>query len=135
MADVTTDPLVDRLRQFERVLEVGIGPRPDLAAALADAGVDVLAIDIDPVSTPAGVTFRQADVGTLTPTAVGHRDAVVARRLPPELHRPTARLAASLDAELLFTTLGGEFPAVEVEVVTIDGGTIYRRPAESDTVL
>jgi len=41
----TTHALVDRLAGFERVVEVGVGHRPDVAAALADRGVSVTVTD------------------------------------------------------------------------------------------
>ena len=44
--------LVDDLDAFDRLLEVGIGNRPDVAAALERRGRTVVAIDVSPPETP-----------------------------------------------------------------------------------
>lgn len=127
--------LEERLGRYERVLEVGIGERTGLAERLHHAGIDVLAVDIARVSVPDGVEFLRADVRSLDSDRIGPVDAVYARRLPPELHKPSARLAARAGADLYFTTLGGEFPIVETQTLTGPDETVYTRQIESDTVL
>ena len=57
--------------------------------------------------------------------ASGGIDAVYARRLPAELHRPTVELARRLDAACLFTTLGFEEPVVPVERRSLPDTTLY----------
>ncbi|WP_096390602.1 UPF0146 family protein [Halopenitus persicus] len=47
------------------VVEVGIGDRHDAARALANAGHDVIAIDVTERDVPSGVRFIQADVHAL----------------------------------------------------------------------
>lgn len=119
------EALVARLAVNERLLEVGVGRRTDVAAALADAGCDVLAIDIDlVVDPPDGVAFRRADVTAVDPDSLAPRDAVYALNLPPELARPTAELAAAIDAPLLFTTLGFDEPPARLAVAreSLPGG-------------
>lgn len=123
------------LTAYDRLLEVGIGERTDLARRLADAGCDVVAIDIAPVCTPPGVTTITADVTEFDVVSLGPFDAVYAQRLPPELHRPTAIAADRVDADLYFTTLGGEFPTVEVTTITTEEGTVYSRERDSRMVL
>ncbi|MFW6448642.1 MAG: UPF0146 family protein [Halobacteriota archaeon] len=123
------DPLLRRLRSHRRVLEVGIGRHTRLARQLHAAGVEVVAIDIDPVVVPPGVTFRRVDVAALSPADVAPIDAVYGRHLPPELHGPSARLAEALGADLLFTTLGADPPTVDVHPRSDPEGTVFVRPA------
>ncbi len=61
--------LVDDLDAFDRLLEVGIGNRPDVAAALERRGRTVVAIDVSrpetPDADPSNVDVRRIDVGVL----------------------------------------------------------------------
>jgi hypothetical protein len=126
--------LVDVLARYDRLVEVGIGSRTAVAEALAAAGKTVTATDVHPRQVPDGVRFVADDVveaarrdpADATIYAV---DAVYARNLPPELHRPARDVAHAQGADLLFTTLGGDQPVVPVERVTIDEGTLYVAPA------
>jgi len=52
MPHADSGPIVDRLARFDRVVEVGVGRRPDVASALADRGVRVTATDITPREVP-----------------------------------------------------------------------------------
>ncbi len=106
-------------------MEVGIGERPDVAAALADAGKRVTATDVRPREVPAGVEFVRDDVVDPDPAVYRDADAVYALNLPPELHRPALAVARDHDAALLFTTLGGDQPAVPVARETIPGETLF----------
>jgi uncharacterized UPF0146 family protein len=140
----TADALVDRLDGHDRVVEVGIGERTDAAAGLAAAGVDVVAVDRRPVTVPEGVEYVRDDIvrraadhdpksGPESGPEMGPyegADAVYARRLPPELHRPTLTVARAVGAEFVFTTLGGEPPTVPVARGTVPGGTLYRAVPE-----
>ncbi|WP_119817418.1 UPF0146 family protein [Halalkaliarchaeum desulfuricum] len=128
--------LADRLAGYDSLLEVGVGRRPGVAAALADAGCRVVAIDVDPdivavarAETPAGVTVIQADVVSLADRkqfpSEYDVDAVYARNLPAELQRPSLELARRVGADLLFTTLGFEAPVIPVERDHLDGGVLY----------
>ncbi|UPV72779.1 hypothetical protein M0R89_09475 [Halorussus limi] len=125
MRPPTRRAIVGRLSGFERVVEVGIGNRTDVAAALADAGVAVTATDVRPREVPAGVAFAEDDVLDPDPARYRDADAVYALNLPPELHRPTLEVARRHDAAFLFTTLGGDPPAVPVERETVPGETIF----------
>jgi len=123
-----TDPLiVRRLRDEERVLEVGIGDRTGVAARLVDAGVDVRATDVRSVSVPDGVRFRVEDVTAVDEPDAFHRvDAVYALNCPAELHGPIRDLAAAIGATFRFTTLGYEQPSITVERETLGGGDTPR---------
>ncbi|MFB6126666.1 MAG: UPF0146 family protein [Halolamina sp.] len=126
MKTAARDALRDRLADHHRLLEVAVGNRTDLAAALVAAGHDVLAVDVADCPVPEAVAFRRADVASLDPKAVGLRDAVYALNLPPELHRSTADLAAALGCPLLFTTLGFDEPTVPVARESLPAGeTLY----------
>ncbi len=119
--------IVRRLRDDERVLEVGIGDRTGVAARLVEAGVDVRATDVRPVAVPEGVSFRVEDVTTVDEPEAFHRvDTVYALNAPAELHRPIRALAAAVGATFRFTTLGYEAPSIPVEHETLGGGDTPR---------
>ena len=115
----------DYIRGYDRVVEIGIGRRTDLAERLAKAGVSVTATDIYSREVPDGVAFVRDDVVDPDPAVYADADAIYARNLPPELHRPALEVAREADAAFYFTTLGGDQPAVPVERKTIDDGTLY----------
>jgi uncharacterized UPF0146 family protein len=126
----TRHALVARLSRFDRVVEVGIGTRPDVAAALASDGTAVTATDIEQCPVPDGVRFVRDDVTDPDRGVYADADAIYALNLPPELHRPTRALARAVDATFLFTTLGAEPPAVPVEREMLPGTTLYTAKAE-----
>ncbi|QLG49324.1 hypothetical protein HYG82_10850 [Natrinema halophilum] len=117
--------MIDYLADYERVIEIGIGRRTDLARALAKEGTTVTATDVHDREVPATVRFVRDDIVTPDPTVYASADAVYARNLPPELHRPALEVARDADADFLFTTLGGDQPTVPVERKTIETGTLY----------
>ncbi|GAB6879717.1 hypothetical protein JCM17823_19910 [Halorubrum gandharaense] len=145
-------PLVDALADFDRLLEVGVGTRPEVARELAARGREVVAIDVraealpappgpDPESeaAPGSLRFAVGDVlaladsldpagdlgGTVNGGLGGPFDAVYACNLPAELQRPTRKLAHRLDATFAFTTLGFEEPVVPAERRTVGRETLY----------
>lgn len=122
-----TDALADRLEAYDRLVEVGIGRRTDVASALTERGVSVTATDVHTRPTPDGVDFVEDDVVDPEVTVYEGVDALYALNLPPELHRPALEVARRVDADFLFTTLGGDQPAVPVRCETIAGGreTLY----------
>jgi hypothetical protein len=126
----TVDVLADRLARFERVVEVGIGHRTAVAAALSDRCLAVVATDIHERAVPEGVSFVCDDVTDPDPTVYADAGAIYALNLPPELHRPTADLARSVEATFYFTTLGGDPPTVPVERETLPGETLFRAKPE-----
>ncbi|WP_259534783.1 UPF0146 family protein [Halalkaliarchaeum sp. AArc-CO] len=128
--------LADRLAGYDSLLEVGVGRRPGVAAALADAGCRVVAVDVDPevvaetrAETPTGVTVVHADVVSLADRRQlppeYDVDAVYARNLPAELQRPSRQLARRVGADLSFTTLGFEAPVIPVDRDHLEGGVVY----------
>jgi hypothetical protein len=134
------DALTDALARFDRPAEVGVGDRTDLAAALADAGADVTVVDLDPPEPPPGVRAVRDDVvaraaaadgGSLGPYA--DRDALYARRLPPELQRPALTVARAAGVPLLFTTLGGDPAVVSARPQTVREGTLFWAGEGEDT--
>ena len=118
--------LVARLAEFDTAVEVGIGARTAVAAALCDQGVTMTATDVVSRDVPDGVAFVIDDA--FDPDLDIYRDAAVIYALnsPPELHRSIRAIARAVDARFLFTTLGGDFPVVPVSTETIPGGTLYR---------
>ena len=121
----TRRALARRLSDFDRVVEIGVGRAPDLAAELAAASVTVTATDVRERSVPDGVRFVVDDVTDPNKRVYEDADAIYGLNLPPELQRPCATLAASVDAAFLFTTLGGDPPIVPVSRETIPGETIF----------
>ncbi|NHX36690.1 MULTISPECIES: UPF0146 family protein [Halolamina] len=127
MNSQTTPAIVRWLRGARTLLEVGIGDRAGVAAGLVDAGADVRATDVYPVSVPEGVRFRVEDVTTVEAPEEFHRvEVVYALNCPPELHRPIADLAESVGATFVFTTLGYDEPSIPVEREQLGGGDAPR---------
>jgi uncharacterized UPF0146 family protein len=121
----TRRAIVARLAAFDRAVEVGIGNRTDVAATLADDGTVVTATDIYSREVPEAVAFAEDDVLDPDPAVYRNADVIYALNLPAELHRPTLAVAQDHDAAFLFTTLGGDQPAVPVERETVPGETIF----------
>jgi uncharacterized UPF0146 family protein len=121
----TRRALADALADHDAVVEVGIGRRTDVAAALADAGATVTATDVVDRAVPDGVRFVRDDVTDPDPGVYRDADAVYALDCPPELHRALRDVARDADAACYFTTLGGDQPAVPVERRTLPGETLF----------
>jgi len=117
--------VVDALADYRPLVEVGVGRRTDVAAELAARGRDVTATDVRERDVPEGVAFVRDDVTDPDSSIYADADAVYALNCPPELHGALAAVAADADAACLFTTLGGDQPAVPVERRTVASGTLY----------
>jgi len=122
--------LIARLSGYASAVEVGVGRRPEVAAGLADADVSVAATDVVDRDVPPGVSFVRDDVVAAAdrddPGDTYRTDLIYGLNLPPELHRPVLRVAGVVDADFLFTTLGGDPPVVPCDVESIaDGETLY----------
>jgi uncharacterized UPF0146 family protein len=128
--------LSDALARYDRLVEVGVGDRTDLAATLAAVGGEVTVVDVSPPEPTPGVRVvrddvvaRAESVERARPPDIGpyaDSDAVYARRLPPELQRPALTVARAVGAPLLFTTLGGDPVVVDATPETVTEGTLYR---------
>jgi len=121
----TREALVGRLSAYDSVVEVGVGREPAVAAELARAGVAVTATDIHHRTVPPVVTFVLDDITAPQRSLYADAGALYGLRLPPELHRPALDLARDVDADLFFTTLGGDPPAVPVRAETLPAETLY----------
>lgn len=117
--------IVDTLSGFASVVEVGVGARTDVAAALAERGVSVTATDVVPRSVPSGVEFVRDDVTDPDRGVYEGAGAMYAQRLPPELQRPLVDLARHVDAAAFFTTLGGDPAVVPADPRTVESGTLF----------
>jgi uncharacterized UPF0146 family protein len=124
--EVTCSALVDRLSGYARVVEVGVGHRPEVARRVAATGTDVTATDIRSRETPRTVGFVVDDVTHPDRGIYTGADALYALNCPPELHRPVRDLARAVGADCLFTTLGTDQPAVSVTRETLPGETLFR---------
>jgi len=99
---------------------------------LAADGVTVTATDVVERPVPDGVVFVRDDVTDPDPSVYAEADAVYARNLPPELHRPAFTVARDAAAAFLCTTLGGDQPTIPVDREMLPGGeTLYRATAVS----
>jgi uncharacterized UPF0146 family protein len=125
MGVATTHALVGRLARFDRVVEVGVGRRPKVAAGLAARGVSVTATDIRERSVPGSVRFVRDDATDPDREVYAGADAVFARNLPPELHGSVRDVAREVGARFLFTTLGADPPAVPVARETLPVTTLF----------
>ena len=121
----TVEEIVGYLEIYDRVVEVAIGRRYDVAKELAERGVTVTATDVHPREIPDGVRFVEDDVFEPDRRIYEGCEALYALNLPPELHRATLEVARQVDAAFLFTTLGGEQPLVPVRRIAISGDTLY----------
>jgi uncharacterized UPF0146 family protein len=121
-----TPGLVARLAEYDRLVEVGVGQRPDVAAALAERGRTVTATDIRDRPTPDGVAFVRDDTTDPDPTVYRGADAVYALRCPPELQRPLRTVAHDAGADCLFTTLGADPAVVPATPTTLTEATLVR---------
>jgi uncharacterized UPF0146 family protein len=117
--------LLAALDGFERVIEVGVGRRPDVAMGLAARGVSVTATDIVARETPGAVTFVRDDVTDPTLALYADTDLIYAVNCPPELQGPMWDLARRVDAACRFTTLGTDPPVVPAEPHQLPGETLY----------
>lgn len=120
-----TEALADRLSGYDSLVEVGIGRRPDLAAALVERGCTVVATDVHDRPVPDGVRFVRDDVTDPDQAVYADADAIYALNLPPELHRPALAVAREADADLLFTTLGGDSPLIPVDRETLPDDVLF----------
>ena len=126
MLTEATVALVDRLARYDALVEVGVGRRPGVAAALADRGRTVTATDVRGRDVPGGVRFVRDDVTDPDPAVYRGADAVYARNCPPELQRPLADAASAADAACLFTTLGADPAVVDATTETLSDRTLHR---------
>ncbi|ERG89957.1 MAG: uncharacterized protein conserved in archaea [halophilic archaeon J07HX5] len=127
--------LVARLAEVAhtQAVEIGVGRRPAVAAALADRGVTVVATDVHDRSVPETVQFVRDDVTAPRRSVYAGTDIVYARNLPPELHRPTVALARAHNAVCLFTTLGQDSPVVPVERTQLPAETLFLARAQTQS--
>ncbi|WP_211330709.1 UPF0146 family protein [Halalkalicoccus subterraneus] len=119
------DALADELARYDPLVEIGIGRRPAVARALVDRGCRVTATDVHPRETPDGVRFILDDVVDPDYAIYADAGALYALNCPPELHRPARDLARRVGAAFLFTTLGGDGPAVPVSRRTLPSETLF----------
>ena len=122
----TRDAIVARLSDADAVVEVAIGHRTEIAAALAARGVDVTATDVRERAVPADVAFVRDDLTDPDPAVYRGADRLFAQNLPAELQRPAREIAEVCGAKLSFTTLGAEEPVIDVTREALPGETLYR---------
>ena len=126
-AVASPDPpaIVDVLAEYDCVIEIGIGSRTTVARALAERGVSVRATDVVHRETPPDVSFVRDDVRDPDLDMYEGVEALYALRLPPDLQRHVWRLARDVDADLLFTTLGGDPALIPCRPRTVREGTLF----------
>lgn len=117
--------LADRLCRYDRLVEVGVGNRPDIAIELAERGCHVTATDIYARPVSDTVRFVIDDVTDPDLAVYQGADAVYALNCPPELQRSLADVATAVGADCLFTTLGGDPVVVDATPETLSGDTLF----------
>ncbi len=117
--------LVDRLARYDELIEIGVGNRPEIAAALAERGRRVTATDLYDRSVSPPVRFVRDDVTDPDLTVYAGADALYALNCPPELQRALVDAAAAASADCLFTTLGADPAIVEATPETLPEGTLF----------
>lgn len=127
MTAATRAALTARFDEYASLVEVGVGQRPGLAGDLA-RDATVTATDIAPRAVPASVAFVLDDITQPDLGVYRGADLVYARRLPPELQRPTRAVAREVGAVCAFTTLGGEPALGPVRPEAIPGTTLFWVP-------
>ena len=121
----TSGAICAHLESFDRLVQVGIGRRTDVADALLERGCRVTATDVHDRPVPEGVRFVVDDVTEPTLEVYADADAVYGLNLPPELHRPILEVGRQVGAAVCFTTLGGDPPLVPVERVALPRETLF----------
>lgn len=121
----STATLVDRLAGYDRLVEVGVGNRTDVAADLTERGRSVIATDIHDRSTPSGVRFVRDDVTDPEVAVYRKAEAVYSLNCPPELQRPLIDVAADADADCFFTTLGSDPAVIDATPETLADETLF----------
>jgi uncharacterized UPF0146 family protein len=111
---VLPDAVIEALAPSALVVEVGVGGRFDLLAALAQRRPDLrlVAVDRDPealADPPSGVHAHVDDVHDPTVSPYREAELVLARRPPAELQPAIARLARRLEADLALRALKDEW--------------------------
>ncbi len=121
----TCEAIAAELAPYGILVEVGIGRRTDLAAALAEPGTQVTATDIYPCEVPDTVGFVRDDINDPAIGVYTDAEAIYALNLPPELHRSVQGVARRVGADFLFTTLGGDPPQVPVSRRMVPDDTLF----------
>ncbi|WP_338727078.1 UPF0146 family protein [Haladaptatus sp. DJG-WS-42] len=124
--DNSTEALVSRLSRYDRLVEVGIGRRTDVAAGLVAAGKDVTAVDIYDIVVPDGVTFVKDDVTKPGLGVYDLADCIYALNCPPDLQGAIAEIAQRVGADFYFTTLGTDPTVIPVKPEMLPGDTLFR---------
>lgn len=119
------DAVAGALPAGERAVEVGVGTHPEVATALAAAGVEVVVTDIVDRTVPASVSFVRDDVTDPDSAVYRGADLVYAIHCPPELHGSLVGVADRVGATCRFTTLGGDPPTVPATPASVAGTTLF----------
>ncbi|WP_332897892.1 MULTISPECIES: UPF0146 family protein [unclassified Haladaptatus] len=124
--DNSTEALVSRLSRYDRLVEVGIGRRTDVAAGLVASGKDVTAVDIDDVPVPDGVTFVRDDITNPGLGVYDTAECIYALNCPPDLQGAVAEVAKRVGADFYFTTLGTDPAVIPAKPEMLPGDTLFR---------
>jgi len=125
----TREALLDRLAEFDPVVEVGVGDRPAVARGLASRGIDVTVTDVRDCRLP-GLDFVRDDVFDPELAVYEDAEALYALNLPPDLHGAVARLGGRIDSAVFFTTLGADPATVPVRRERLPGETLFVHDAQ-----
>ena len=113
-------------RNYEKVVEVGIGSYPKVALALQNRGLQVAATDMLP--QPVGLAVQFDDIRFPQLDLYKGAQAIYAVRPPLELMPPLKRLANKLAIDLVVKPLAGE--PVDGLLINQGGSFFYLFPAK-----
>jgi uncharacterized protein len=103
------DGLVDYIAgKYTKAIEIGIGHFPDVAYALIDRRLELLATDILPFKY-AGLKVVMDDVTAPDPEVYSNVNVLYSMRPPSELVPYMVRLAENIPADLIVKPLSAEY--------------------------
>lgn len=113
--------LTRRYPDGSKLVEIGIGNRPDTAEALRNAGYDVVTTDVKPVRDAVRDDVFRPDESLYQGAA-----AIYLVRPGTEMQAAALHIAHAVSADLVVRPLGNEITGRgDPELVNVDGAPIY----------
>lgn len=109
----------------ERVVEVGVGERDEVARILAAKGYKVTVTDVRDVETADKILFVQDDVTEPNLSVYEGADLICSLRPPYELHGPIEDVAQEVGASLVISSLDDEAGSVDADLINYEGDALF----------